>query len=157
MLGVGLGLGLHLVVELPDVFDVLGAQRLLDRRDCIQTLVAMMRPERALGRIAGSHSVWTQALVSYALVIAFPQLLRWRPIETWTGGVQGLYLDPLPPPGGWLSEDRWLFLMALGLLGSERCVPLARETMAWTRTVLDERARGRPPGARMARVRLRTD
>ena len=70
-----------------------------------------------LGRIASGHSIWTQALVSYALVIAFPQLLRWRPIEHWTGGVQGLYLDPLPPPGGLVSEDRWVFLLALAFLG----------------------------------------
>src|SRR5262245_35698382 len=46
-----------------------------------------------LGRVTGSHSLWTQALVTYACAIAFPQLLRWRPIEAWTGGVQGLYLD----------------------------------------------------------------
>lgn len=70
-----------------------------------------------LGRVGGGHSIWTQALVSYALVIAFPQLLRWRPIEHWTGGVQGLYLDPLPPPAGLVSEDRWVFLLALALLG----------------------------------------
>ena len=71
-----------------------------------------------LGRIASKHSIWTQALVSYALVIAFPQLLRWRPIEQWTGGVQGLYLDPLPPPGGLVSQDLWVFLLALAILGA---------------------------------------
>ena len=71
----------------------------------------------ALGRIAGSHSVWTQALVSYAFAIAFPQLLRWRLVERWTGGVNGLYLDfPTPPLG--LSNDRWAFLLALALLGA---------------------------------------
>lgn len=71
----------------------------------------------ALGRIAGSHSVWTQALVSYAFAIAFPQLLRWRLVERWTGGVNGLYLDfPVPPLG--LSNDRWTFLLALALLGA---------------------------------------
>ena len=70
-----------------------------------------------LGRIAGSHSVWTQALVSYAFAIAFPQLLRWRLVERWTGGVNGLYLDfPTPPLG--LSNDRWAFLLALALLGA---------------------------------------
>jgi branched-chain amino acid transport system permease protein len=68
-----------------------------------------------LGRIAGGHSLWTQALVTYAFAIAFPQVLRWRPIEGWTGGVGGLYLDFPAPPGG-LSADRWTFLMALGLL-----------------------------------------
>ena len=71
-----------------------------------------------LGRIASRHSIWTQALVSYALVIAFPQLLRWRPIERWTGGVEGLYLDPLPPPGGLVSEDLWVFLLALAILAA---------------------------------------
>ncbi|MBX9943987.1 MAG: branched-chain amino acid ABC transporter permease [Reyranella sp.] len=69
-----------------------------------------------LGRIAGGHSLWTQALVSYAFAIAFPQLLRWRLIEQWTGGVQGLYLDSLAPPVGWLTGDRWAFLMTLALL-----------------------------------------
>ena len=71
-----------------------------------------------LGRIAGGHSLWTQALVSYAFAIAFPQLLRWRPIERWTGGVQGLYLDFPTPPGGLLSNDRWGFLMTLSLLAA---------------------------------------
>ena len=71
-----------------------------------------------LGRIAAGHSLWTQALVSYAFAIAFPQLLRWRPIEGWTGGVQGLYLDFPTPPLGFLSNDRWGFLMALALLGA---------------------------------------
>lgn len=70
----------------------------------------------SLGRIAAGHSLWTQALVSYAFAIAFPQLLRWRWIESWTGGVQGLYLDFPAPPIGLLSSDRWSFLMALSLL-----------------------------------------
>lgn len=71
-----------------------------------------------LGRIAGSHSLWTQALVTYAFAIAFPQLLRWRLIEGITGGVGGLYLDFPTPPVDFLSDDRWRFLMTLGLLGS---------------------------------------
>jgi branched-chain amino acid transport system permease protein len=70
-----------------------------------------------LGRIAGGHSLWTQALVTYAFAIAFPQLLRWRLIEQWTGGVQGLYLDFPAPPGG-ISADRWNFFMALVLLAA---------------------------------------
>lgn len=71
-----------------------------------------------LGRVAGGHSLWTQALMSYALAIAFPQLLRWRLIEQWTGGVQGLYLDPPAPPFGLVSSDRWCFLLALGILAA---------------------------------------
>jgi branched-chain amino acid transport system permease protein len=70
-----------------------------------------------LGRVASGHSVWTQALMSYALAIAFPQLLRWPPIERWTGGVQGLYVDLPEPPLALLSADRWMFLIALILLG----------------------------------------
>jgi len=68
-----------------------------------------------LGRVASGHSIWTQALVSYALAIAFPQLLRWRLIEQYTGGVQGLYLDPPAAPFN-LSADRWCFFLALTLL-----------------------------------------
>jgi branched-chain amino acid transport system permease protein len=71
-----------------------------------------------LGRVAGPHSLWTQALVTYAFAIAFPQLLRWRPLETWTGGVQGLYLDFPTPPTELLSNDRWAFLMALAILAT---------------------------------------
>lgn len=70
-----------------------------------------------LGRIAGRHSLWTQALITYAFVIAFPQLLRWRPIEGWTGGVQGLYLDFPAPPVEAISGDHWSLLRALALLG----------------------------------------
>ena len=70
-----------------------------------------------LGRVAGRHDLWTQALIGYALAIAFPQLLRWRLIEHWTGGVQGLYLDLPAAPFEALGSDRWLFLQALALLG----------------------------------------
>ncbi len=69
-----------------------------------------------LGRVTSGHSVWTQALVSYAFAIAFPQLLRWPPIAGWTGGVNGLYLDAPRAPWGLASEDRWMFLLTLGLL-----------------------------------------
>jgi branched-chain amino acid transport system permease protein len=71
-----------------------------------------------VGRVAGPHNLWTQALVTYAFAIAFPQLLRWRPIEDWTGGVQGLYLDFPTPPVDFLSNDRWAFLMALTILAA---------------------------------------
>ena len=71
-----------------------------------------------VGRVAGPHNLWTQALVTYAFAIAFPQLLRWRPIEHWTGGVSGLYLDFPTPPISLLSNDRWAFLMALTILGA---------------------------------------
>jgi branched-chain amino acid transport system permease protein len=71
-----------------------------------------------LGRVAGRHDLWTQALIGYALAIAFPQLLRWRIIERWTDGVQGLYLDLPSAPFDFVSDDRWLFLQSLALLGA---------------------------------------
>lgn len=70
-----------------------------------------------LGRVAGRHNLWTQALIGYALAVAFPQLLRWRLVEQWTGGVQGLYLDLPSAPFDGLSSDRWMFLQCLALLG----------------------------------------
>lgn len=81
-----------------------------------------------LGRVAGKHDIWTQALIGYALAIAFPQLLRWRLIERWTGGVQGLYLDLPSAPGEILSPDRWLFLLALALFAL--CAWLAANLIA---------------------------
>jgi branched-chain amino acid transport system permease protein len=71
-----------------------------------------------LGRVAGRHDLWTQALIGYALAIAFPQFLRWRLIEHWSGGVQGLYLDLPAAPIDGLSNDRWLFLQSLALLAA---------------------------------------
>jgi branched-chain amino acid transport system permease protein len=71
-----------------------------------------------LGRVAARHDLWTQALIGYALAIAFPQLLRWPPIADWTGGVSGLYLDLPSAPFDMLSADRWLFLQSLALLGA---------------------------------------
>jgi branched-chain amino acid transport system permease protein len=70
-----------------------------------------------LGRVAGRHDIWTQALIGYALAIAFPQLVRWPPIAPWTGGVSGLYLDLPEAPFKGLSADRWLLLLSLALLG----------------------------------------
>ena len=81
-----------------------------------------------LGRVASGHAIWTQALVSYALAIAFPQFLRWRVIESWTGGVNGLYLDPPAPPLAALGQDRWCFFLALALLGA--LTMLARNVIA---------------------------
>jgi len=71
-----------------------------------------------VGLVAGRHNLWTQALITYAFAIAFPQFLRWRPIEQWTGGVQGLYLDFPTPPTSLLSNDRWAFMMALAILAA---------------------------------------
>ena len=54
------------------------------------------------------------ALATFALAVAIPQLLKWKGIDAWTGGVQGLALvKPEPPAGLPLSADQWLYLIAL--------------------------------------------
>ena len=56
------------------------------------------------------------ALATYGLALAMPQLLRLSPLEPWTGGVQGLVLlKPDAPLGLPLSQDRWLYLLTLGI------------------------------------------
>jgi len=52
------------------------------------------------------------ALVTLAMALATPQLLKY--FDTWTGGQQGINLvKPVPPAGLGLSQDRWLYLIAL--------------------------------------------
>ena len=79
-----------------------------------------------LGRVAAGYSLWTQALVTYAFAIAFPQLLRYRLIEGWTGGVQGLYLD-FPDAARGRPEQR-----PLGLPDGAR--PAGRSACGWRTT-----------------------
>ncbi|HLY45690.1 MAG TPA: branched-chain amino acid ABC transporter permease [Stellaceae bacterium] len=57
------------------------------------------------------------ALATFALAIAMPQILKFRPIEGFTGGVQGLFLDkPDPPFGLPISADQWLYYFTLAVL-----------------------------------------
>jgi branched-chain amino acid transport system permease protein len=56
------------------------------------------------------------ALVTFALAAVTPQLLKLRPIEGLTGGVQGIVLlKPDAPFGLPLSQDQWLYFLALGV------------------------------------------
>jgi branched-chain amino acid transport system permease protein len=71
----------------------------------------------AVGLVAGGQGLWNQALITYALAIAFPQLLRWRLLEPVTGGAGGLYLPVLEAPAvSGLTADRWWYLLTLLLL-----------------------------------------
>ncbi len=59
------------------------------------------------------------ALATFALGVALPQLLKYKLLEPWTGGVQGLILmKPDAPFGLPLNPDQWLYLfsLAVGLL-----------------------------------------
>lgn len=57
------------------------------------------------------------ALATLALALVVPQLLRFSPIEQWTGGVQGITLDkPEVPFGLPLTQDQWLYFFVLIVL-----------------------------------------
>jgi branched-chain amino acid transport system permease protein len=60
------------------------------------------------------------ALATFALGVALPQLLKYKHLEAWTGGVQGIILMKPEPPiasifGLKLNPDRWLFLFTLAI------------------------------------------
>lgn len=56
------------------------------------------------------------ALATFALGVAMPQLLKYKHLEAWTGGVQGIVLmKPAAPFGLPLSEDQWLYLFSLSV------------------------------------------
>lgn len=57
------------------------------------------------------------ALATFALAVATPQLLKFSPLEHWTGGVQGIVIiKPDPPFGLPLSQDQWLYYFTLAVL-----------------------------------------
>lgn len=56
------------------------------------------------------------ALATFALAVAMPQILKYKGIEHWTGGVQGIVIiKPDPPAGLPLSQDKWLYLLTLAI------------------------------------------
>ncbi len=53
------------------------------------------------------------ALVTFAMAVSVPQLLKYKLFENWTGGVQGIVLmKPDAPFGLPLSPDQWLYLFS---------------------------------------------
>ncbi len=57
------------------------------------------------------------ALATFALAIAMPQILKFQPLEAFTGGVQGLVIDkPDPPFGLPIDPDQWLYYFTLAVL-----------------------------------------
>ena len=54
------------------------------------------------------------ALTTFALAVAVPQLLKFKAIEHWTGGVQGIVISkPDAPFGLPLNPDQYLYLFSL--------------------------------------------
>jgi branched-chain amino acid transport system permease protein len=56
------------------------------------------------------------ALATFALAAAIPQLLKWTPLEPWTGGVQGVVIiKPDAPFGLPLNSDQWLYFFTVAI------------------------------------------
>jgi branched-chain amino acid transport system permease protein len=56
------------------------------------------------------------ALTTLSLAVAVPQLLKYKGIEDWTGGVQGVLLTkPEAPFGLPLDSDQWMYLLCTGI------------------------------------------
>jgi branched-chain amino acid transport system permease protein len=54
------------------------------------------------------------ALATFALGVSLPQLLKYKAIEKWTGGVQGIVIaKPEAPFGLPLKPDQWLYFFCL--------------------------------------------
>jgi len=57
------------------------------------------------------------ALATFALAVATPQLLKYKHLEDWTGGVQGIVIiKPSAPFGLPFSDDQWLYYVVLFVL-----------------------------------------
>src|SRR6185503_10295359 len=57
------------------------------------------------------------ALATFALAVAMPQMLRYKHVEQWTGGVQGIVIvKPDAPFGLKVTPDQWLYLFTLTVL-----------------------------------------
>jgi branched-chain amino acid transport system permease protein len=55
-------------------------------------------------------------LITFALAFAVPQMLKFRGLESWTGGAQGVVVPkPEPPPFLRLDADQWLYLFSLAV------------------------------------------
>jgi len=57
------------------------------------------------------------ALATFALGVSMPQLLKYKHLEHWTGGVQGIViLKPDPPFGLPVNQDQWLYFFCLAVM-----------------------------------------
>ncbi len=56
------------------------------------------------------------ALATFALGVSMPQLLKYKHLEEWTGGVQGItILKPDPPFDLPVNQDQWLYFFTLAV------------------------------------------
>lgn len=58
------------------------------------------------------------ALTTFSLAVAVPQILKYKGLESWTGGVQGAFLTkPDAPAVSGLDNDQFLYLFVLVIAG----------------------------------------
>lgn len=70
----------------------------------------------AFGRPALKLQGLYLALATFALGVVTPQLLKYKHLEAWTGGVGGIVLmKPEAPFGIGLDSDQWFYLFSLGV------------------------------------------
>ena len=56
------------------------------------------------------------SLATFALGVALPQILKYKGIEHWTGGAQGIVITkPEAPDWSGVSQDQWLYFVALAV------------------------------------------
>jgi branched-chain amino acid transport system permease protein len=56
------------------------------------------------------------ALATFALAVALPQILKSEKLSAWTGGVQGVVIDPVSVPSFLpLNSDQYLYLFCLAI------------------------------------------
>jgi len=64
-------------------------------------------------RLEGTHL----ALATFALGVSMPQILKYKRVERWTGGVQGITLQKPDAPWGLpLAPDQWLYFFCLAVM-----------------------------------------
>lgn len=57
------------------------------------------------------------ALATFALGVAMPQLLKYKGLDDWTGGAQGIVIvKPEAPEWSGLTQDQWLYFVVLACL-----------------------------------------
>jgi branched-chain amino acid transport system permease protein len=57
------------------------------------------------------------SLATFALGVALPQILKYKGIEHWTGGAQGIVITkPDAPAWSGLSQDQWLYFVSLAVM-----------------------------------------
>jgi branched-chain amino acid transport system permease protein len=57
------------------------------------------------------------ALATYALGVAMPQILKYKRLDDWTGGAEGIVIvKPDAPEWSGLTQDQWLYFVVLAFL-----------------------------------------